>query len=39
MYGPLTLMGRVMGLFINMYRMIGTDFEAGLKNLKALAEK
>ena len=39
MYGPLTLMGRVMGLFINMDRMIGTDFEAGLKNLKALAEK
>ena len=39
MYGPLTLMGRVMGLFINMDRMIGNDFEAGLRNLKALAEK
>jgi hypothetical protein len=27
------------GLFINMDRMIGTDFEAGLANLKALVEK
>jgi hypothetical protein len=39
MYGPLTFMGRVMGLFMNMDRMIGNDFEAGLRNLKALAEK
>jgi hypothetical protein len=39
MYGPQTFMGRVMGLFINMDRMIGTDFEAGLRNLKVLAEK
>ena len=39
MYGPMTFMSRVMGLFINMDKMIGTDFEAGLQNLKTLAEK
>jgi len=39
MYGPLTFMSRVMGLFINMDKMIGKDFEAGLQNLKAIAEK
>jgi hypothetical protein len=39
MYGPLTLMSRVMGLFINMDKMIGTDFEAGLKTLKSIAEE
>jgi Polyketide cyclase / dehydrase and lipid transport len=39
MYGPLTFMSRVMGLFINMDKMIGTDFEAGLRNLKAIAGK
>jgi len=38
MYGPLTFMSRVIGLFINMDKMIGRDFEAGLQNLKALAE-
>lgn len=39
MYGPLTFMGRVMSLFMNMDNMIGKDFEAGLQNLRALAEK
>ena len=39
MYGPMTFMSRVMGLFINMDKMIGKDFEAGLQNLKAIAEK
>jgi hypothetical protein len=39
MYGPLTVMTRVMGLFMNMDKMIGKDFEAGLANLKALTEK
>ncbi len=39
MYGPMTFMSRVMGLFINMDKMIGKDFEAGLQNLKTLAEK
>jgi hypothetical protein len=28
-----------MGLFLNMDRMIGRDFEAGLANLKTIAEK
>jgi hypothetical protein len=39
MYGPLTFMSRVMGLFINMDRMIGTGFEAGLWNLETIAGK
>ena len=39
MYGPSTVMSRVMGLFINMDKMIGTDFEAGLRNLKTIAER
>ena len=39
MHGPMTFMSRVMGLFINMDKMIGKDFEAGLQNLKAIAEK
>lgn len=39
MHGPTTFMSRVMGLFINMDKMIGKDFEAGLQNLKAIAEK
>ena len=39
MHGPVTFMSRVMGLFINMDKMIGKDFEAGLQNLKAIAEK
>jgi hypothetical protein len=28
-----------MGTFMNMDRMIGTDFEAGLANMKAIAER
>lgn len=39
MHGPTTFMSRVMGLFINMDKMIGKDFEAGLQNLRAIAEK
>jgi len=30
---------RIIGMFINMDRMIGTDFEAGLARLKAIAEE
>jgi len=33
------LMVKVMGIFMNMDRMIGKDFEAGLANLKTVAEK
>jgi hypothetical protein len=39
MHGPTTFMSRVMGLFINMDKMIGKDFETGLRNLKAITEK
>jgi len=38
MHGPLVFMAKVMHTFINMDRMIGKDFEAGLANLKRLAE-
>jgi Polyketide cyclase / dehydrase and lipid transport len=39
MHGPLPLMGKIMHVFINMDRMVGKDFEAGLINLKRLTEK
>jgi uncharacterized protein YndB with AHSA1/START domain len=38
MTGPSNLMMRVMGLFMNMDKMIGRDFEAGLAKLKAVTE-
>jgi len=39
MHGPQSYFSRLMGIFMNMDRMIGNDFEAGLASLKALAEK
>jgi len=39
MQGRNTLMTKVMSLFVSMDRMVGKDFEAGLANLKALAER
>jgi uncharacterized protein YndB with AHSA1/START domain len=39
MKGPANFISKVMRVFINMDKMVGTDFEAGLANLKALAEK
>jgi uncharacterized protein YndB with AHSA1/START domain len=39
MYGPAPFVAKVMGLFVNMDKMVGKDFETGLANLKALAEK
>lgn len=39
MRGPSPYMAKLMGIFLNMDRMIGKDFEVGLANLKALAEK
>ncbi len=39
MYGPAPFMSKVMHVFINIDRMVGRDFEAGLANLKRLAEK
>ena len=39
MDGPQIFMGKVMSVFMDMDKMIGKDFEAGLANLKAVAEK
>ena len=39
MHGPQSFLSKLMGIFMNMDRMIGNDFEAGLASLKALAEK
>ena len=39
MFGPQIFMGKLMGLFFSMDRMIGRDFEAGLAKLKAAAER
>jgi hypothetical protein len=39
MHGPANYMSKLIGVFINMDRMIGRDFEAGLANLKAVAEQ
>ena len=39
MYGPSSFMFKVMGIFMNMDKMIGDDFAAGLITLKAVAEK
>jgi hypothetical protein len=38
MYGPAPFITKVMHVFINMDKMVGKDFEAGLANLKKLAE-
>ena len=39
MYGPAPFVSKLMGVFVSMDSMIGKDFEAGLANLKAAAEK
>lgn len=39
MDGPASFITKVMQVFCDMDKMIGTDFEAGLANLKAAAEK
>ena len=39
MFGPSPFMSKLMGVFMNFDRMVGKDFEQGLTNLKALAEK
>ena len=38
MHGPSPFVAKVMGLFVSMDGLIGKDFEAGLANLKAVAE-
>jgi hypothetical protein len=37
-HGPMPFMSKIMCLFFDMDRMIGTDFEQGLSDLKATAE-
>lgn len=39
MAGPVPYFAKIIHVFINMDRMCGKDFEAGLANLKTLAEK
>ena len=39
MHGPSTFVTKIMQVFISMDAMIGKDFEAGLANMKAAAEK
>ncbi|HEX6317412.1 MAG TPA: SRPBCC family protein [Burkholderiales bacterium] len=39
MDGPMPFISKVITLFVDMDRMVGGDFEAGLANLKAVAEK
>lgn len=39
MYGASPFVAKLMGLFFSMDTMVGKDFEVGLANLKALAEK
>lgn len=38
LFGRHNLMGRAMGIVVNMDKMIGRDFDAGLANLKAIVE-
>lgn len=39
MQGPMPLISKVICLFVDMDRMVGADFEAGLANLKSIAER
>ena len=39
MTGPAPYISKLMGIFVSMDKMIGKDFEAGLSNMKAIAEK
>jgi hypothetical protein len=39
MFGPNTLMSKVMGLFFTMDKLVGPQFDEGLANLKRLAER
>ncbi|HEV8691127.1 MAG TPA: SRPBCC family protein [Ideonella sp.] len=39
MYGPANYMTKLMSVFASMDKMVGPDFEKGLANMKAVAEK
>lgn len=38
MHGPANFLSKLMGVFVNMDKMCGDDFETGLQNLRQLAE-
>ena len=38
MHGPANFVSKLMGVFIDMDKMCGRDFEAGLQNLRQIAE-
>jgi hypothetical protein len=39
MHGPSPFMSKLVGVFLDMDRMVGKDFEMGLANLKTVAER
>jgi hypothetical protein len=39
MYGPNNFLSKLMGLFFNMDKMVGAQFEQGLAALKTVAER
>jgi hypothetical protein len=39
MHGPSPFLSKLVGIFLNMDKMIGRDFEAGLDTLKTVAER
>jgi hypothetical protein len=39
MFGPMPFVSKIMSVFVSMDRIVGRDFEKGLANLKAAAEK
>jgi hypothetical protein len=39
MYGRNRFIGKIMSVFFNMDKMVGRDFETGLRNLKSVAER
>ena len=39
MFGPMPYISKLIGVFVSMDSLVGKDFERGLANLKAVAEK
>jgi hypothetical protein len=39
MQGATPFIGKLIGVFVNMDRMVGREFESGLADLKAIAER
>jgi hypothetical protein len=38
-YGPMPLISKVMSLFVDIDKMVGSDFEKGLADLKKVSEQ